>query len=358
MNAIKKVIIPVAGLGTRFLPATKAQPKEMLPIVDKPIIQYLVEEAVASGITEVIFVTGRGKRAIEDHFDYAYELEQVLVKRGKKELIKTIREISNLASFTYVRQKEPRGDGDALLAAAHLVGDEPCAVLFGDDLIDGKVPCLKQMIKVFERYGDPVIALEEVAKKEVSSYGVVAAIPIDNKIYPVRNNPPKPFGRVSAGAISNRVYEVKNIVEKPAVKDAPSNLAIVGKYIITKNVFDELRKLRSTCEQRERSRVVAPNGTMKHRMTATRGEIHLSDALKNVLRRQAVYPVSGHARAKGASPKDRGAATTNRVYGYRFDGRRYDCGSKIGFLKAIVDFGLKHKETKKEFKKYLKRKFS
>src|SRR3989344_1361215 len=249
--------------------------------------------------------------------------------------MKTIREISNLASFTYVRQKEPRGDGDALLAAAPLVGDEPCAVLFGDDLVDSKVPCLKQMMKVFERYGDPVIALEEVDKKEVSSYGVVAATSVDNKI-----------------------YEIKNIVEKPAVKDAPSNLAIVGKYIITKNVFDELRKLRSTCEQRERSRVVAPNGTMKHRMTATRGEIHLSDALKNVLRRQAVYPVSGHARAKGASPKDRGAATTNRVYGYRFDGRRYDCGSKIGFLKAIVDFGLKHKETKKEFKKYLEQKFS
>ena len=310
MSAIKKVIIPVAGLGTRFLPATKAQPKEMLPIVDKPIIQYLVEEAVASGITEVIFVTGRGKRAIEDHFDYAYELEQVLVKRGKKELMKTIREISNLASFTYVRQKEPRGDGDALLAAAHLVGDEPCAVLFGDDLIDGKVPCLKQMIKVFERYGDPVIALEEVDKKEVSSYGIVAATSVDNKIYPVRNSSLKLSGRVSAGGISNRVYEVKSIVEKPAVKDAPSNLAIVGKYIITKNVFDELRELRSS-----------------------RGEIHLSDALRNVLRRQAVY-------------------------GYRFDGQRYDCGSKIGFLKAIVDFGLKHEETKKEFKKYLKRKFS
>ena len=301
MSAIKKVIIPVAGLGTRFLPATKAQPKEMLPIVDKPIIQYLVEEAVASGITEVIFVTGRGKRAIEDHFDYAYELEQVLVKRGKKELMKTIREISNLASFTYVRQKEPKGDGDALLAAAHLVGDEPCAVLFGDDLIDSKVPCLKQMIKVFERYGDPIVALEEVDKKEVSSYGIVAATSVDNKI-----------------------YEVKNIVEKPAVKDAPSNLAIVGKYIITKNVFDELRELRSTRERRERS---------SRRMTASRGEIHLSDALRNVLRRQAVY-------------------------GYRFDGQRYDCGSKIGFLKAIVDFGLKHEETKKEFKKYLEQKFS
>lgn len=286
MNVVKKVIIPVAGLGTRFLPATKAQPKEMLPIVDKPIIQYLVEEAVASGISEVIFVTGRGKRAIEDHFDYAYELEQTLVRRGKKELMKAIRDISNLASFTYVRQKEPKGDGDALLAAAHLVGDEPCAVLFGDDLIDGKVPCLKQMIRVFEQYGDPVIALEAVNKKDISSYGVVAATSINDK-----------------------VYEIKNIVEKPSVKDAPSNLAIVGKYIITKNVFGELRKLRSA-----------------------RGEIHLSDALKNILSRSAVY-------------------------GYRFDGQRYDCGSKIGFLKAIVDFGLKHKETKREFKKYLEQKF-
>lgn len=283
---IKKVIIPVAGLGTRFLPATKAQPKEMLPIVDKPIIQYLVEEAVASGITEVIFVTGRGKRAIEDHFDYAYELEQVLMSKGKKELIDAIRKISNLASFAYVRQKEPKGDGDAILAAAHLVGDEPCAVLFGDDLVDSKVPCLKQMLKVFERYNDPVVALEEVAKKDVSSYGIVKA-------------------KNSGG----RIFEIEDIFEKPSIKEAPSNLAIVGKYIITKSVFDELRSMR-----------------------ANPGEIHLSDALKNVLKKQAVY-------------------------GYRFEGTRYDCGSKIGFLKAIVDFGLKHKETKKEFKKYLNQKF-
>ena len=280
---IKKVIIPVAGLGTRFLPATKAQPKEMLPIVDKPIIQYLVEEAVASGITEVIFVTGRGKRAIEDHFDYAYELEQVLMSKGKKELIDAIRKISNLASFAYVRQKEPKGDGDAILAAAHLVGDEPCAVLFGDDLVDSKVPCLKQMLGVFERYNDPVVALEEVERKNVSSYGIVKAKNSDG-----------------------RIFEIEDIFEKPSVKLAPSNLAIVGKYIITKSVFDELRSMRSD-----------------------RGEIHLSDALKNVLKKQAVY-------------------------GYQFEGTRYDCGSKVGFLKAIVDFGLKHKETKKEFKKYLR----
>ncbi|OGD32033.1 UTP--glucose-1-phosphate uridylyltransferase [Candidatus Azambacteria bacterium RIFCSPHIGHO2_02_FULL_52_12] len=282
---IKKVIIPVAGLGTRFLPATKAQPKEMLPIVDKPIIQYLVEEAVASGITEVIFVTGRGKRAIEDHFDYAYELEQQLASRGKKELMKAIRDISNMASFTYVRQKEQKGDGDALLAAAHLVGDEPCAVLFGDDIVDGKVPCLKQMMSVFERYNDPVVALEEVPQNKVSLYGIVKAT-----------------------KMKNRAYEIKSIIEKPAVKDAPSRLAIVGKYIITPDVFDELRKL-----------------------NADNGEIRLADALGNLLSRKPVY-------------------------GYQFQGTHYDCGSKIGFLKAVVEFGLKHKEVKTEFKNYLKEK--
>lgn len=283
---IKKVIIPVAGLGTRFLPATKAQPKEMLPLVDKPIIQYLVEEAVAAGITEVIFVTGRGKRAIEDHFDYAYELEQMLVSRGKQELLNTIRDISNLASFAYVRQKEPKGDGDALLAAAHLVGDEPCAVLFGDDIIAGEEPCLKQMLSVFDTYRDPVVALDEVSEKEVSSYGIVGGV-----------------------KTRERVYELNEIIEKPSLEKAPSRLAIVGKYIITKDIFDELRKL-----------------------DATKGEVHLSDALKNYLKRGSVY-------------------------GYRFKGTRYDCGSKIGFLKAVVDFGLAHEETKSEFKKYLSDKF-
>ncbi|MEK7493874.1 MAG: UTP--glucose-1-phosphate uridylyltransferase, partial [Patescibacteria group bacterium] len=234
---IKKVIIPVAGLGTRFLPATKAQPKEMFPIVDKPIIQYLVEEAVASGITEVIFVTGRGKRAIEDHFDYAYELEQVLANRGKKELIRAIREISNLASFVYVRQKEPKGDGDALLAAAHIVGDEPCAVLFGDDIVDSKVPCLKQMMGTFEKYNDPIVALEEVRQEETSLYGIV-----------------------STTKVGERVHEIKHIVEKPAPGKAPSRLAVVGKYIITKDIFRELEKL-----------------------NPKNGEIRLADALKNYL---------------------------------------------------------------------------
>lgn len=279
---IKKAIIPVAGMGTRFLPATKAQPKEMLPIVDKPVIQYLVEEAVAAGITEIIFVTGRGKRAIEDHFDYAHELEQVLATRGKRELLKTIREISDLASFAYVRQKEPLGNGDAILAAAHLVGDEPCAVLFGDDIVDSPVPCLKQMIPVFEKYNDPVIALEEVKQSDVSMYGIVEAT-----------------------KVGDRTYEISRIVEKPEQKKAPSRLAVVGKYIITKEVFSELKKLR-------------PKD----------GEIGLSDALENYLSHSAVY-------------------------GYQFKGTRYDCGSKIGFLKAVVDFGLKHEETKSEFRKYL-----
>lgn len=286
---IKKAIIPVAGMGTRFLPATKAQPKEMLPIVDKPVIQYLVEEAVAAGITEIIFVTGRGKRAIEDHFDYAHELEQVLATRGKRELLETIREISNLASFAYVRQKEPLGNGDAILAAAHLVGDEPCAVLFGDDIVDSPVPCLKQMIPVFEKYNDPVVALEEVKASDVSLYGIV-----------------------DATKVGDRTFEVKRIVEKPAAGKAPSQLAVVGKYIITKEIFGELKKLRQ--------RHGMPGGKQ--------GEIGLTDALENYLKH-------------------------NAVYGYQFKGTRYDCGSKIGFLKAVVDFGLKHKETRGEFKKYL-----
>ncbi len=278
---IKKAILPVAGLGTRFLPATKAQPKEMLPIVDKPIIQYLVEEAVASGIKEIIFVTGRGKRAIEDHFDYAAELEQHLNTKGKKELLKTIREISNMAKFTYVRQKEPRGDGDALLAASHLIGDEPVAVLFGDDLVFSEKPCLKQMMEVFEKYQDPVIALETVPKKETHLYGIVKAL-----------------------KISERIFEIKSIVEKPKPSQAPSNLAIVGKYIITPDVFKELKKIKGK-------------------------EIILTEALNNLLKKKPVY-------------------------GYQFIGKRYDCGSKIGFLKATIDYGLHHKETQSELKKYIK----
>ena len=283
---IKKVIIPVAGLGTRFLPATKAQPKEMLPIVDKPVVQYLVEEAVASGVTDVIFVTGRGKRAIEDHFDYAPELELILKQKGRDGLLRETRRISEMARFFYVRQKEPRGDGDAILSAEHLVQDEPVAVLFGDVVVDAEPPCLSQLIKVFEKYGDPVVALERVPRSEVSKYGVVSPVFIDK-----------------------RTAQIKDLVEKPDLAEAPSNFVVTGKYIITPGVFRELNKIRK------------PKGQ----------ELRLADALKSFCKKRAVY-------------------------GYLFEGTRYDCGSKVGFLKATVSFGLKHKETRKEFAAYLRKK--
>jgi len=276
--------MPVAGFGTRFLPATKAQPKEMLPVVDKPIIQYLVEEAVASGIEEIIFVTGRGKRAIEDHFDYSFELEHTLVEKNKLDRLKEIYKLPSLAKYAFVRQPKPLGDGDALLKARHLIGDEPCAVLFGDDIVDFEKPCLAQLMEVFEKYGDPVIALEKIPKKDVSKFGVI--------------KPRK---------INERTYEVVDLVEKPSPEDAPSNLSVVGKYIITPAVFDALENLTPGKD----------------------GEIRLADALKAMLPDKAVY-------------------------GYEFEGKRYDCGSKLGFLQATVDFALKHKELNGEFRSYLK----
>lgn len=292
---IRKAIIPVAGFGTRFLPATKAQPKEMLPIVDKPVIQYLVEEAAASGIEEIIFVTGRGKRAIEDHFDHSFELEYNLVEKGKKGLLEEVRKISQLANFAYVRQPQPLGDGHAILCAKKLINDEPVAVLFGDDLVDSKVPCLAQLIKVFGKYGDPVVALEKVPKKEVFRYGVVE---------PVKIEP--------------RIYQIKDIIEKPSLKEAPSSLIIVAKYIITPEIFQILEKYSSTSSGNKSSRS---------------GEIRLADALKEYLKQKPVY-------------------------GYQFEGKRYDCGYKLDFLKATVDFGLKHKEVGREFRKYLKKIFN
>ena len=281
---IKKAIMPVAGFGTRFLPVTKAQPKEMLPIVDKPIIQYLVEEAVAAGIEEIIFVTGRGKRAIEDHFDYSFELEHTLVEKNKLDRLKEIYKLPTLAKFAFVRQPKPLGDGDAILKARHLIGNEPCAILFGDDIVDSKKPCIGQLMDVFEKYGDPVVALEKVPREEVCKFGVVQP----NKI-------------------SERTYEIKDLVEKPAVKDAPSDLTIVGKYIITSDVFDELEKVKPGKD----------------------GEIRLADALKSLISKKAVY-------------------------GYEFEGRRYDCGSKMGFLEATVEFALKHGELNGRFRNYLK----
>jgi UTP--glucose-1-phosphate uridylyltransferase len=283
-SIIKKAILPVAGLGTRFLPATKAQPKEMLPLIDKPIIQYLVEEAVNSGIDDIIFVTGRGKRAIEDHFDYAPELENNLLLKNKKEAFQEVRKISEMANFVYVRQKTPRGDGDALLSANYLINNEPFAVLFGDDIVSAKTPCLLQMINVFEKYRDCIIALDEVPLKETKHYGVVKAI-----------------------KISNDVYEIKDIIEKPDPQKSPSNLVIVGKYILLPEILEELKKAKPSKDK----------------------ELRLSDALKQFLKKRPVY-------------------------GFKFKGKRYDCGSKIGYLKAVVDFALKHKELKNEFKKHLK----
>lgn len=221
MAKIKKAILPVAGFGTRFLPATKSQPKEMLPVVDKPVIQYLVEEAVASGIEEIIFVTGRGKRAIEDHFDVSYELEDTLVEKNKHELLAAVQKISGLAKFSYVRQPMPLGDGHAILQAAHIIGNEPALVIFGDCLYDSEVPASKQLMEVFEKYGDPVIGLSEVPKKEVSKFGVIDGVKVDDK-----------------------TFEIKNVIEKPKPEDAPTNLVAVGKYIITPEVFETLSKMK------------------------------------------------------------------------------------------------------------------
>lgn len=284
-NKIKKAILPVAGFGTRFLPATKAQPKEMLTVVDKPVIQYLVEEAVASGIEEIIFITGRGKHSIEDHFDHSFELEFNLVEKGKHDLLKEIKKISKLAKFSYVRQPLPLGDGDAILRAKNLINNEPFVVLFGDDLVDSKIPCLKQLMKIYEKYGDSVVALEKVPKKDVVSYGVISGFLTEDK-----------------------TYQIKNIIEKPSLKEAPSNLIIIGKYVLTPDIFDYLEKLSAGLQN---------------------NEIRLANALKFMLQN---------------SP----------VYGYEFDGKRYDCGSKLGFLQAQIELGLKHSEVKKQFRQYLK----
>lgn len=281
---VTKAIIPVAGLGTRFLPATKAQPKEMLPIVDKPAVQYLVEEAVASGIKDIIFVTGRDKRTIEDHFDVAPGLERTLEEKGKMEAAKLVREISNLARFAYIRQKYPRGDGDAVLTAAHLMENEAVAVLFGDDLIRGKTPALKQLVSVYEKYRKPVVALAEVSREVVSSKGVVRA-----------------------EAVGGNVFRIKELVEKPEPTKAPSNLAVVGKYIITPETVAAL------------VRVQAKQGE----------ELRLAHALDALARK-------------------------GEVYGVKLEGEWLDCGSKIGFLKATVRFGLLHSETGAEFRKFLK----
>jgi UTP--glucose-1-phosphate uridylyltransferase len=290
MNAkVRKAVFPAAGLGTRFLPATKAQPKEMLPLVDKPLIQYGVEEAIHSGVQNIIIVTGRGKTAIEDHFDVSFELEHLLETRGKKDLLATVRAVSDMINVAYVRQKEALGLGHAVLRARELVGDEPFAVILSDDVIDAEVPALRQLLDVYEFYGAPVLALMEVPKDSISAYGVVDAEP------------------VSHHGGGDRLYRIRNLVEKPKAKDAPSNLAIIGRYILTPDVFRSLETIEP----------------------GSGGELQLTDGLKHTLR-------------------------SRPIYGYRFEGTRYDAGDKLGFLKATVEFALKRYDLGEEFRTYLK----
>jgi len=284
VNAIRKAVFPAAGLGTRFLPATKAQPKEMLPLVDKPIIQYVVEEAVESGLDQIIIVTGRGKRAIEDHFDISFELEHVLAQKGDEETLRAVRRISDLATIYYIRQKEPLGLGHAVAVTRELVGDEPFAVLLSDDLIVHDVPCLRQMIDVYERYQCSVVAVERIPRDRISGYGVIAGRPIEE-----------------------RIYRLDDVVEKPAPEEAPSDLAIVGRYILTPEIFDALAKVKP----------------------GKGGEIQLTDALRRLLKHQVIYA-------------------------YEFQGIRYDAGTTLGFLKAAVEFALRRPDIGEEFRTYLR----
>lgn len=283
---VRKAVFPAAGLGTRFLPATKAQPKEMLPIVDKPIIQYGVEEAMAAGCDQIIIVTGRGKTAIEDHFDVSYELEKMLEERKKTELLTIVRQISDMIHIAYVRQKEAMGLGHAVLMAKELVNNEPFAVLLADDVIDGQVPCLKQMIEMFEQTQSSILAIQQIDGPSISQYGVLDAIPVNG---------------------NSRLYQVKNMVEKPRAEEAPSNLAIVGRYILTPAIFDTLER--------------TPLGSG--------GELQLTDGIRLLLQKE-------------------------RVYGYRFEGKRHDAGDKLGFLKATVEFALKRPELRDDFRQYLR----
>ncbi|SNX55043.1 UTP--glucose-1-phosphate uridylyltransferase GalU [Thermoanaerobacterium sp. RBIITD] len=280
---IRKAIIPAAGLGTRFLPATKAQPKEMLPIVDKPTIQYIVEEAVNSGIEDILIITGRNKRAIEDHFDKSVELELELKKKGKENLLNLVEDITNMVDIHYIRQKEPKGLGHAIYCAHTFVGDEPFAVLLGDDIVDAKVPVLKQMIEQYDRYNCSIIGVQEVPQDDVDKYGIV-----------------------DVNLIDGRLYRVNNLIEKPKKEEAPSRMAILGRYIISPRIFEILEDTKP----------------------GAGGEIQLTDALKTLLNYEAIYA-------------------------YNFEGKRYDVGDKLGYLKATIEYALKRDDLKDEFIKYL-----
>jgi UTP--glucose-1-phosphate uridylyltransferase len=281
---IRKAIITVAGFGTRFLPVTKAQPKSMLPLVDKPIVQYLVEEAVKAGIEQIIFVTGKGKRSIEDHFDSHFELEYLLEQKGKEEALVQVRGISDMAEFFFVRQSYARGNGDAVLATRSFIGDEPCAVLFEDDIVDSEVPAIQQLIDIYQKYQDPVIALTRVPHAEVSKYGIIEGI-----------------------QVGPRLFEINKFVEKPKPTETQSDLAVIGKYIITPAIFDELERLK---------------GSVK-------GELGLDNAFIELLKNKSLY-------------------------GYEIEGRRYDCGDKLGYIQAVIDFSLKHPEIGEGVKKHIK----
>jgi len=280
---VRKAIIPAAGLGTRFLPATKAQPKEMLPIVDKPALQYIIEEAVESGIEEILIITGRNKKSIEDHFDKSVELELELEKSGKLELLEQVRKISEMANIHYIRQKEPKGLGHAIYCARYFIGNEPFAVLLGDDIVYSQKPCLKQMIDVYNEYRTTILGVQKVSDDDVSKYGIV-----------------------DVKQIEDRVYKVKGLVEKPAMKDAPSNMAILGRYIISPEIF----------------------GILEQTEPGKGGEIQLTDGLKALAQREAMYA-------------------------YDFEGRRYDVGDKQGFLEATVEYALRNTELREEFLNYL-----
>ena len=287
METIRKAVFPAAGLGTRFLPATKAQPKEMLPLVDKPIIQYAVEEAVNSGLENLVIITGRGKNAIEDHFDVSYELEKILEERGKSGLLKLVRAVSEMVHIAYVRQKEALGLGHAILVARNFVSEEPFAVLLGDDVIEADVPCIRQMMDIYDRYQTSIVALMEVPPEETGRYGIVKARSL-------------PEG-------DGRLFEVIDMVEKPPQGEAPSNLAIIGRYILTPHIFEAL------------------GNTQR----GAGGELQLTDGLRHML-------------------------GTQRILAYKFQGKRYDAGDKLGFLQATVEFALKNDEVGPAFRSYLK----
>ena len=286
---VRKAVFPAAGLGTRFLPATKALPKEMLPLVDKPIIQYGVEEALHSGIQNIVIVTGRGKSAMEDHFDISYELEHVLESRGKRELLSSVRQVSEMINLSYVRQKEALGLGHAVLRAQELVGPEPFAVVLPDDVINAETPCIRQLLDIYEFFSAPVFAVMEVPKEAISSYGCIDA------------------EAVSHNGSKDRVYRIRNLVEKPRPEDAPSNLAIIGRYVLTPDIFDSIGK-------------VEPGAG---------GEIQLTDAIKHLLR-------------------------SRPIYAFKFEGQRFDAGDKLGFLKATVEFAMNRHDLGGPFREFLK----